>query len=444
MKKITLSIIAATFIILCFLPQTFTANSKKVYVIPVEDTVEKGLLAFLNRSIKEAEAEQAELIVLDINTPGGAVDAASDIGKSITKTDIPIVAFVNKKALSAGAYIALNADQIYMTPGSTMGSAAVIDGSGNAADDKAQSYWLSAMKSAAEQNGRDPKYAMAMADKSIELPELDITNKELLTLTPKQAEDVQYSEGTVANLNELLNKLGYEKSDVITTKVSWAEHIARFVTNPVVVPILLSIGGLGLVIELYTPTFGLAGSMGIGALLLFFYGHLVAGLAGMEAIIVFIIGIVLLLLELFLPGGILGIIGLGAIFISFFLTTDNYMQMGVSLIIACAVALGGAFVMVKFFGKRMKTLRKMVLSDSLNTESGYVSNQNRYELIGKEGITVTPLRPSGTVSIDDEYIDVVSEGNYLEKDVKVKVMKVEGSRVVVRKVKDLPTEEEIK
>lgn len=187
-----------------------------------------------------------------------------------------------------------------------------------------------------------------MADKSIELPELDITNKELLTLTPKQAEDVQYSEGTVANLNELLDKLGYENSDVITTKVSWAEHIARFVTNPVVVPILLSIGGLGLVIELYTPTFGLAGSMGIGALLLFFYGHLVAGLAGMEAIIVFIIGIVLLLLELFLPGGILGIIGLGAIFVSFFLTTDNYVQMGVSLIIACAVALGGAFVMMKF------------------------------------------------------------------------------------------------
>ncbi|TYR82363.1 nodulation protein NfeD [Priestia megaterium] len=442
MKKLLIAL--CLFIsFLSLYPSASTSSDEKVYVIPVENTVEKGLFAFLNRSINEAEKAGANLIVLDINTPGGAVDAASDIGKSLTSTNIPIVAFVNKQALSAGAYIALNADEIYMTPGSTMGAAAIIDQQGNAADEKAQSYWLSAMKSAAEQNNRDPKYAMAMADKSIALPEVDLSDKELLTLTPQQAEQVHYSEGTVRSLDDLLQTLGYENAAVITTEVSLAEHIARFVTNPIVVPILLSLGGLGLVIELYTPSFGLAGSMGIGALLLFFYGHLVAGLAGMEAIILFVGGIILALLELFIPGGILGILGLGAIIVSFFMATDSYVQMGVSLIIAISIALGGAFVMMKFFGKRLRTFKKMVLHDSLNTESGYVSNQNRYELIGKQGLTTTPLRPSGTVIIGEEYIDVVTEGSYLEKDTKVKVVKVEGSRVVVRKITEPLQEEDV-
>ncbi|MBM7701476.1 membrane-bound serine protease (ClpP class) [Bacillus iocasae] len=410
------------------------AEKQTVYVIPVEETVEKGLLAFINRSITEAEEQGADLIVLDINTPGGAVDAASEIGKKLTSTELPVIAFVNKNALSAGAYIALNADEIYMTPGSAMGSAAVIDQEGNAADQKAQSYWLSAMKSAAEQNGRDPQYALAMADKDINLPDLGAGKGKLLTLTPEQALDVKYSEGTVSNLNELLEKFGYEDASVKTMEVAFAEKLARFLTHPVVVPILLSIGSLGLIIELYTPTFGLAGSMGIGALLLFFYGHLVAGLAGMESIILFGVGILLVILELFVAGGIIGILGLGAIITSFFMATDNYVLMGVSLLIAISIAIGGAFVMMKFFGKRLSAFKKIVLNDSMNTESGYVSNQNRKELVGKEGITITPLRPSGTVLVDEEYIDVVTEGSYLGKDVKVKIMKVEGSRIVVRQI----------
>ena len=154
----------------------------------------------------------------------------------------------------------------------------------------------------------------------------------------------------------------------------------------------------------------------------------------MEALVLFIAGIILLLLEIVVPGGVLGLLGLGAIILSFFMSTDNNVEMGISLVIAIVVALGGAFVMMKFFKRKLTPFKKMVLNDSLNTESGYVSNQNRYELIGKQGKTTTPLRPSGTVLIDEEYVDVVTEGGYLDKDVLVNIIKVEGSRVVVRKL----------
>jgi membrane-bound serine protease (ClpP class) len=346
------------------------------------------------------------------------------------------VAFVNGKALSAGAYIALNADEIYMTPGSTIGSAAVIDQQGNAADKKAQSFWNAAMKSAAEQNNRNPLYALAMADESIDLTKYDAEKGKLLTLTADQAFEVGYSEGTVANLEALLKKLNMENAEITYMNESFAEKVARFVTHPVVVPILLSIAGLGLVLELYTPSFGLAGTMGLISLLLFFYGHTIAGLAGAEAIVLFISGLILLVLELFLVGGVAGILGIGAVIASFFMATDNEVNMGISILIALGAALGGAFIMMKFFKKKLAAFQKVILTDSMKTEEGYVSSRNRTELIGREGVTITPLRPSGTVVIDQEYVDVVTEGSYLAKGEKIKVVKVEGSRIVVRKLKE--------
>ncbi|MFC3882970.1 nodulation protein NfeD [Bacillus songklensis] len=214
------------------------------------------------------------------------------------------------------------------------------------------------------------------------------------------------------------------------------EKVAQFVTHPIVVPILLSIAGLGLVLELYTPSFGLAGTMSLISLLLFFCGHTIAGLAGVEAIVLFVIGIILLVVELFLVGGIAGILGIGAVIASFFMATDNYVHMGISILIAVCTAFGGAFIMMKFFKKKLTAFQKVILTDSMKTEAGYVSNRNRTELIGREGITVTPLRPSGTVQIDEEYLDVVTEGSYLGKGEKVKIIKVEGSRIVVRKIKE--------
>jgi membrane-bound serine protease (ClpP class) len=413
------------------------ADNEKVLIVPIEETVEKGLYAFLNRAVQTAEEENASAIIFEINTPGGAVDAAGQIGRLLTSTNIKTISFVNKQALSAGAYIALNTDEIYMVPGSTMGSAAIIDQQGNTAGKKAESYWFAAMQSAAAQTDRDPVYALAMADESVDLPDLGAPKGKLLTLTAEQAKEVGYSEGTVDSRAELLKVLGFEGADIQTIDESFAEKVARFITHPVVIPILLSIGSLGLVLELYSPGFGIPGLMGLSALLLFFYGHMVAGLAGYETLILFVIGIGLIIAEFFLPGGIAGIAGIAAVLGSLFLAADNAAHMGMSILIAMGVSILASILMIKVFGKKMKFFKKIILTDSTNTEKGYISNKSRLELLGLEGYALTALRPSGTVVIGDERIDVVSEGGFILKGAKIKVVKAEGSRIVVREVSNL-------
>ncbi|THE15417.1 nodulation protein NfeD [Bacillus timonensis] len=432
-----LSVILLPFILTLTPDKSFSAADQVVYIIPLEETVEKGLSAFIDRSITDAENKGADIIIFEINTPGGAVDAATQIGKRIQDSTIPTVAFVNNDAISAGAFIALNADKIYMSHNGRMGAAGIIDQAGNTADEKAVSYWLSAMKGAAENNGRDPIYALAMADKEIDLPELGAEKGKFLTLTSKQALQVGYAEGVVKDRTDLLQTLGYEKAAVEQAELSLAEKIARFITNPIVVSILLTIGSLGLVVELYSPGFGIPGIMGISALLLFFYGHLVAGLAGLESIILFVVGIVLILLEFVLPGGIIGLIGLGAILTSFFLAGSSMMVISISLLVALVATIVVSIILVKIFGKKLHVFKKIILFDSTNSESGYVSNKNRMDLIGKQGIALTTLRPSGTAIINDERLDVVTQGNYIEKNTKIEVIKTEGSRIVVREVPDI-------
>ena len=419
----------------------YAKEEKNVYVIPIKDTVEKGLSEFVDRAISEAEDHNADAIIFEMNTPGGEVQAATEIGKRISETNIKTVTYVNQDAISAGSYIALNTDEIYMSQGSRIGASGIIDGEGNAADEKAQSYWISAMKGAAEKHGRDPIYAMAMADKSIVIPDFKKAGV-FLTLTSSEAKDVGYSEGTVSSIEDVLKQLNLEDAHINHIDESLADKIARFVTNPIVVPILLSIGTLGLIIELYSPGFGLPGFAGISSLLLFFYGHLVAGLAGYESIILFVIGVLLIILEFFIVGGIAGIFGIIAVIASMFLASGNIVVIGISLLIAMIIAVVASILLVKVFGKKMRFFKKIILTDSTNTESGYVSNQNRTELVGLTGKTLTPLRPAGMVVVNEERIDVVSEGRFIDKDVLVKVVKVEGSRIVVREIISIDKQKE--
>ncbi|WP_442919997.1 NfeD family protein [Metabacillus sp. B2-18] len=436
-KRFFLFLIVFAFILSIY--QGFTSiisaeSNEKVYIIPVEETVEKGLSQYIKRTVSDAQSQKVDHIILEIDTLGGAVDGAMEIADTLRSSEIPITAYINRRAISAGAYIALNANQIYMAPGSQMGSAAIITGDGNAADDKAQSLWLSEMRESAERNGRDPKYALAMADKDVDIPEYGAGKGDLLTLETKQALEVGYSEGTAIDRDDLLKQLGYNNAVEIVAEESFAEKVARFLTNPVVVPILLSIGSLGLVVELYSPGFGVPGSMGLAALLLFFYGHLVAGLAGMESIILFILGIIFIIAEFFVPGGILGIVGFVSIITSLYVASGDFVHMTISLLISFAVSITASILLVKVFGKRMNIFKKLILRDSTNTESGYVSNVSRAELVGAEGVALTTLRPSGTAIISDERLDVVTEGGYITKGNKVKVVKVEGSRIVVREL----------
>lgn len=418
---------------------TSMAKTGTVYKVPIHDEVEKGLYAFLKRSFTEAEQSGADVIVLDINTPGGFTDAAEEIAMLMDKTDLRIIAYINKRALSAGAFLALHADEIYMAPGSTMGAAAIIDGSGNAAEKKAQSAWSAAMINAAKSQDRKPQFALAMANPDEDLPEFRAGKGELLTLRDEEAAlpEVGYSEGTVADFDELLAKIGKKDATVISSDPTISEQIARFITNPVVVPILLSIAGLGLVVELYSPGFGVAGTMGVSALLLFFYGHLIAGLAGYETILLFLLGAGLIVAELFLPHGIAGIAGAAAVTGSIIMAGANPAYMAISVLIAIVIAITGMVVIMKFFGKKLHLLNRMILMDATDTESGYVSNVNRVDWLGKTAITLTPLRPSGAIVMDGERIDVVSEGNYIDKGKHVKIVKVEGSRTVVRELQEM-------
>ncbi len=217
-------------------------------------------------------------------------------------------------------------------------------------------------------------------------------------------------------------------------EVSFFGQLANFLIHPAVIPILLTIGCLGLVMELFTPRLGLPGLVGVAAFLLFFYGHIMTGMAGAWSLIFFAAGIILIVLELVLPGGVIGIIGFGAFLASFFIATDNYVHMAYSLLIAFAVSILAMIVMIKVYDKKMKFFKKLILTDATTTESGYVSNQNRTELLGLTATTLTDLRPSGTVLVEDERIDVVSNGSFITKGTVVKFIKVEGSRIVVREM----------
>lgn len=440
-RKGAIKLISITALLLAFGLSFFgqvasgQGEGELVYFIPVEQEVERGLEAFLKRSIEDAEEAGADHIVLEIDTPGGAVNAADNIAKIIKGTEVPITAYISDRALSAGAYIALNADQIIMEPGALMGSAAIIDQSGNAAGKKAESFWHAAMKSAAEYNDRDPKYALAMADPDVDLPEYNAPKGELLTLNDEEALKVGYSEDTAEDRTELLQILKLEDAKTMDTEVSIAEKIARFVTNPIIIPILLSIGSLGLVLELYSPGFGIPGFMGAGALLLFFFGHMIAGFAGWESILLLITGIILILVEIFIPGfGIFGVLGALGIVASIVLGSGQSMQyVLIAVLMAVTITIGGSYLFIKIFGYR-GIFKKIVLSDSTHSEKGYVSNVTRDELVGTDGKTVTPLRPSGIADFGGERLDVVTEGGYIAADSLVKIVKVNGSRIVVRTV----------
>lgn len=411
-------------------------EGKIVYIIPIENTVERGLEAFIRRATNEAIEASADHIIFEINTPGGRVDAAQNIGEILQDVDIETSSFITVKALSAGSYIALNTDNIYMKPQANMGASGVINGDGTAADKKAQSAWIANMTGAAKSKDRDPLYARAMADAGVDLPELGAPEGEFLTLDAQTAMEVNYANAIVNHRTQLLLELNLSNAEVIESELTFAEHIARFLTDPVVVPILLSLASIGLIVELYSPGFGIPGSIGLLSLVLFFYGHIVAGLAGLEAVILLVLGIGLIIAELFVPGGILGFVGIGAMTGALFMSTDDVGHMAMSIGIALLASILVSVVLFKTMGYEKGLFRHIILQDATTTEKGYVSSTNRLELIGLVGKSITPLRPSGIGVFDGERLDVVTEGSFIDTDQPIQIFKVEGSRIVVKYINE--------
>lgn len=422
--------------------QTKAANDigPAVYIVPVKQTVESGLQSFLERAYKEAEEAKAEHVILVVNTFGGKVINAEHIGHFIRSNKIPTTAFVEGKAVSAGTYIALNADNIVMQPGSTIGAAAVVDGSGTLIDNpKTVSFWVKEMMESAKLNGRDDQIAAAMVDQNVTLELKDKIGRdklkgEILTLSASEAEKVGYSEYTANSVEEVITWLGLDGRTQVEVAPTLAENVARWLVNPVVMTVLLILGIAGIVIEMLVPGFGVPGIVGILSFGLYFFGHYVAGFAGMESVVLFVIGIALLIIEVFVPSfGILGILGSAALITGVVIAGSDPMTAFISIVVALVVAI----IIITVFVRMNKTRgiwNKFILRDKLTTEEGYLSADVKDSLLGLEGVTITPLRPAGTVLIGGNRIDVVTSGEFVEANRKVKVMKAEGTWVVVKEI----------
>lgn len=410
-----------------------------VYVVPVKQSVESGLKSFLERAYKEAAEAKAERVVLVVNTFGGEVTSAEEIGELIRKSEIPTTAFVEGKAVSAGTYIALNAQNIVMEPQSTIGAAAVVDGSGKLIDSpKVISFWVKTMRDAAELNGRNPDIAAAMVDQNfvLSMPEINQTKQagQILTLTADEAIKVGYAEHKAQSVEEAIKWLGLDNRDRIDLKPSVAEKIATWLVNPLVMTVLFTLGIAGIAIELFVPGFGIPGLVGIISFGLYFFGHYVAGFAGMESVVLFVIGIALLVVELFVPSwGILGIIGSVSLIAGVLTAASSPVTAFISLVIALAVAAIILYFVVRKYKDR-GIWNKFILREKLTTDKGYLSAETKDELLGKEGVAITPLRPAGTILIGENRIDVVTSGEFVASGKTVKVIKTEGTWVVVREV----------
>lgn len=411
------------------------AQYQKVVRIPVEQGIERGLEGFLQRAFADAKTQGADLVILDIDTPGGEVNAASEIGLLIRQAPMRVVAYIDNQAFSAGTYIALNADEIIMTPGSSMGAAAPIDMAGNTAEVKLISAWSEKMVEAAKLNHRNPEIARAMVEVETDFPGLKPKGT-VLSLGAEHAKQVGYADRLVANEEELYQALGVQPENVVSMEPTIGEKVARFVTSPVVMSLLLIIGLVGIAIELFVPGFGIAGTVGISAFALYFFGNYVAGFANAIHIGLFILGVLFLIMEIFLPGGIVGVLGFVSMATGLVMAAYDTEQGLASLGIAAGITAIVVIILVKYLGVR-GMWNKFILGEAQSKETGYIAPKDQSPLLGKTGIALTPMHPAGVVRIAGKRVDAVSAGNFIQAGAPIVVVQVEGLRVVVAEQEEI-------
>ena len=417
------------------------AQAPVVYRIPVTGVVENGLAPYVARSLKEAESSGAAAAFLDIDTPGGRIDAAERIADAVRGARIPVYGYVNPRAYSAGALIAISTSGIYMRPGAVIGAATPVDGQGTRASEKMVSAMRAEFRSMAEQRGLDPRLAEAMVDENVEIPGV-VKKGQLLTLSTNEAVQLKFAKAQVADETALLRAIGLPGAQVITTEPNWAEDIVRFLTNPLVAPLLLSLGILGLVLEIKTGAFGLGGILSLTSLGLFFGSSFILGLAGWEEVLLLGLGAIALTVEVFvLPGfGVAGVVGTLAIVASMVLAMMGARPSTGDVAQALAVLGASLFITMAVIYAWLRHLPNsgrfsgLLLRGSVHKSQGFVSAPNRGDLIGVDGVAVTDLRPSGTARVGQERIDVVTEGEFVPQGSKVQVVQSDGYRHVVRAV----------
>jgi len=437
-KKIFLSILLISF----FNPFIFSQR-KKVYYGEITSEIDLSMAPYVNRIIDEANKENADAVIFKINTFGGRVDAATQIKDAILSSKALTIAFINNRAISAGSLIALSCVKIAMVPGSSIGATTVVDQSGNKLSEKYQSYMRSEMRATAEKNGRRTDIAQGMVDERIVVKGL-VDSTQLITLTTDEALKYKIADTVVTDFDELLAAFNLKNAKVITIKTNWAEEVVKFLNNPIVSTILIMIGFFGLMAEIKSPGWGLPGTAGVIALILFFGSSYIVELASEIEIIMFVAGIILIFLEIFvIPGfGITGISGIILVLASIFLSLTGglpFFDINVisGAIIQLSIALAGAFILILLVAKflpKSKSFNRLVLAEEENADKGFVSYPSAKELIGAEGIALTDLRPAGSAEINNQRYDVVADWQYIERGKKVKVIRVEGIKVVVTQI----------
>ena len=423
-----------------------------VRVIPIEGMIDMGLAPFVQRVLDQAEAEGASAVILDINTFGGRLDAAVSIRDALLSANVRTVAFVNRRAISAGALISLAAQHIAMTSGGTIGAATPVQigaGGGEAkpVEEKSVSYVRKEFRATADARDRPPLIAEAMVDADVEIPGV-IEKGKLLTLTTDEALANGVADFEAADVEAVLAELGLAGAEVRTSTPNWGERFVRLLTNPIVASLLLSAAMLGILIEIRTPGFGVPGALGAVSLVLVLGGHYTVQLVGWEELILVGIGLILIGLEVFvIPGfGLAGVGGIAALLAGLSLAlVGNGATVAaiigaagrVSLSMLAAIAL--SIVVFRFLTKTSLTGR-LVLDSSLPPGGGEgpaPTPQPISGMLGRQGTTITSLRPAGLAEFDGERVDVVSTGEMIEPGATIVVHRMDGNRIVVRRHRDI-------
>ena len=424
----------------------YSQENAKIYVIKKLEfqEINRWYAAYIKKAIKKAEDEGASLIILELDTPGGLLSSALSIKNYIIESDIPVVAYINKNALSAGALISLSCASIYMSDGSIIGAATPVYMKGNSiekASEKEISAMRAAMRSSAEISKKNVRIAEAMVDETIILSKkndgIDLDDKTLLTLSVEEALKVNIADGKANSIIDIIKLRNLsENSTIINFEEEKYDYILRFLINPAVLSALISIGIIGAYIELKTPGFGIGGVISIIAFSTFFFAQVFVGESGFLAPAIFFLGLVLLAIEIFvIPGfgitGILGILGIVAgIFMSFGI---NNIAQATSVIFFSLIADIILIIILARFVLKSKGFKNIV---ALETDTaGYHSSVSYDNLLGREGITDTFFRPSGNIIINDKKYDAITEGEFINKGVKIKVILVEGNKIVIKEVK---------
>ncbi len=442
---------------------TGSMNSKKiVYVFPVMEDIGPGIWRKTKKAFAEADTMHADLILIHMNTYGGTVLDADSIRTKILNSPIPVYVFIDNNAASAGALISLACDSIYMREGANMGAATVVNETGQAMPDKYQSYMRSIMRSTAEAQGhdtiisgndtivkwrRDPKIAEAMVDPRIYIKGIIDTGK-VLTMTPTEAIKYGFCEGVRKDIREVIDKAGMKNYEIREYHTTGIDKILGFLLNPMISGLLIMAIIGGIYFEFQTPgaTFPIA--IAILAAMLYFAPLYLEGFAKNWEIVMFIVGVILLAVEIFvIPGfGVAGILGIIFIISGLVLSLLNndwfnfrgigssriYSALGtvlISIILAFIMSLWGSS---KIFGSRKGFFRNIALTTVESKDEGYIGVEvHTSSMIGRTGIAETVLRPAGKISVEGTIYDAMTEGPFITRGEKVKITRYETGQLYV-------------